>query len=85
MITKEEILEAAKHCVETGGICENCPFRINKTNCELSFANYIKENESKPVIKNISKADEKLQEFKKAFESYWKENSKCQYILTQKN
>lgn len=51
MMTKEEILEAAKHCVETGGICENCPFRINKTNCELSFANYIKENESKPVIK----------------------------------
>lgn len=53
MITKEETLEAAKHCVETGGICENCPFRINKTSCELSFANYIKENESKPVIKNI--------------------------------
>ena len=57
MMTKEEILEAAKHCVETGGICENCPFRINKTNCELSFANYIKENESKPVIKNISSAE----------------------------
>lgn len=56
-MTKEEILEAAKHCVETGGICENCPFRINKTNCELSFANYIKENESKPVIKNISSAE----------------------------
>lgn len=57
MMTKEEILEAAKHCVETGGICENCPFRINKTNCELSFANYIKENESKPVIKNISSTE----------------------------
>lgn len=57
MITKEEILEAAKHCVETGGSCGNCPFRINKTNCELNFANYIKENEFKPVIKNIPSAE----------------------------
>ena len=45
MITKEEILKAVKHCTETGGICENCPFRLNEINCELIFANYIKENE----------------------------------------
>lgn len=57
MTTKEEILEAAKHCVETGSNCDNCPFRINKTGCELIFANYIKENESKPVIKNIPSAE----------------------------
>lgn len=29
--------------------------------------------------------DEELQEFEKEFESHWKENSKCQDILTQKN
>lgn len=29
--------------------------------------------------------DEELQEFEKGFESHWKENSKCQDILTQKN
>ena len=57
MMTKEEILKAVKHCTETGGICENCPFRLNKLNCELIFANYIKENESKPVIKNIPSAE----------------------------
>jgi hypothetical protein len=33
----------------------------------------------------LEKADEELQEFKKEFESHWKENSKCQDILTQKN
>lgn len=57
MITKEEILKAVKHCTETGGICENCPFRLNKINCELIFANYIKENESKPINGNTSSAE----------------------------
>lgn len=33
----------------------------------------------------LEKADEELQEFKKEFENHWKENSKCQDILTQKN
>lgn len=57
MITKEEILKAVKHCTETGGICENCPFRLNEINCELIFANYIKENESKPINENTSSAE----------------------------
>lgn len=57
-MTKEDILEAAKYCIETGSTCDNnCPFHINKTGCELIFANYIKENESKPVIKNIPSAE----------------------------
>lgn len=53
-MTKEEILEAAKHCTETGGICENYPFLTNETNCELNFANYIIENESKLINENTS-------------------------------
>ena len=43
------------------------------------------DEDMKNALERADKADEKLQEFKKAFESYWKENSKCQDILTQKS
>lgn len=56
-MTREEILKAVKHCTETGGICENCSLRLNKINCELIFANYIKENESKPINENTPSAE----------------------------
>lgn len=46
---------------------------------------HVSNEDMKNALEKADKADEELQEFEKAFESYWKENSKCQDILTQKN
>lgn len=54
MMTKEEILEAAKCCTQGG--CGDCPF-VNVSNCGATFANYIQENESKPINENTSSAE----------------------------
>lgn len=37
----------------------------------------------KNALEKADKADEKLQEFKKAFESYWKENYNVPLVKTQ--
>ena len=46
MITKDDILKAAEHCIACKGVCtENCPLIDEPTACEFILAEYIKENE----------------------------------------
>lgn len=52
MITKNEILHAAKCCVE--GDCTSCPLVIEKKTCKFIFARYIKENEPAPAATGTS-------------------------------
>lgn len=66
MITKEDILKAAEICTMGGDhseLCPNCPLNDEKAFCVLIFAKYLKEaeylkeNEPKPVTKNIPSAE----------------------------
>lgn len=54
MITKEEILKAAKCCTQGG--CQNCPFD-DVPSCGTIFADYIQKNESKPINENTSSTE----------------------------
>lgn len=46
---------------------------------------HVSNEDMKNALEKADKADEELQEFEKEFKSHWKENSKCQDILTQKS
>lgn len=51
MITKEEILKGAKHCVTYD--CGNCPFFYSETECEPAFAEYILANEPTSDVQEV--------------------------------
>ena len=57
MITKEEFEKAVEVCISADTGCAHCPLNKKIYRCGGYLARYIKENESKPVIKNIPSAE----------------------------
>lgn len=53
MITKEEFEKAVEYCTGFAVSCENCPLCEKDFKCGVYLAEYLKENEPAPVIKNI--------------------------------
>lgn len=56
MITKEEFEKAVECCTSTVS-CENCPLSEKDFKCGVYLAEYLKENEPAPVIKNTPSAE----------------------------
>lgn len=57
MITKEEFEKAVEFCTNADENCAHCPLSKKFFTCGRYLTRYIKENESKPVIKNIPSAE----------------------------